>query len=212
MRAPNWSGRKVTLPTRKKTVPFADLLAGGDRRSTGRADEVAAAVLAHPARLAEAVACIQAADPVVCMRAADAVEKATRIRPALLIPFKADLLRIAGHTRQQEVQWHAAQILSRLPLTDAERRRVVYLLDAYLAAESRIVRTFAMQALADLAFQDASLRAGVIRRIKKATASGSPAMKSRGRHLLAKLARAAKADEIQARVPGGKPAERESRK
>jgi hypothetical protein len=212
MREPNMTNQTSKTPTRKKPVAFAELLAGGDRRSTGRADEVASAVLADPPRLAEAMECIHSADPVVSMRAADAVEKATRARPDLLIPFKADLLRIMHHTRQQEVQWHAAQILSRLPLSGAERKRVVYLLDAYLAAESRIVRTFAMQALADLAIQDASLRAGVIRRIKKATASGSPAMKSRGRQLLAKLTRAAKADESLARVPGGKPADREPRR
>jgi hypothetical protein len=60
-------------------------------------------------------------------------------------------------------------------------------LTGYLNDTSRIVKTFAMQALADLAEQDDGLRAPVIRQIEELTRSGSPAMQNRGRKLLAKL-------------------------
>jgi hypothetical protein len=72
-------------------------------------------------------------------------------------------------------------------LAGAERRTVSVILTGYLNDTSRIVKTFAMQALADLAEQDDGLRAPVIRQIEELTRSGSPARQSRGRKLLAKL-------------------------
>ena len=72
-------------------------------------------------------------------------------------------------------------------LAGADRRTVSVILTGYLNDTSRIVKTFAMQALADLAEQDDGLRAPVIRQIEELTRSGSPAMQSRGRRLLAKL-------------------------
>jgi len=59
-----------------------------------------------------------------------------------------------------------------------------------LGDKSKILRTFAMQALADLAKQDADLRPEVIRVLEEQTRTGSPAMQSRGRKLLRQLATA----------------------
>jgi hypothetical protein len=72
-------------------------------------------------------------------------------------------------------------------LNGPERRRVVEILTEYLTDTSRIVKTFAMQALADIAAQDSELRAPIMERLKRLTRTGSPAMKSRGRKLLARL-------------------------
>jgi len=47
-----------------------------------------------------------------------------------------------------------------------------------------------MQALADLTLQDASLRPQVRARIEQLSASGSPAIRSRGRKLLHQLKQA----------------------
>jgi hypothetical protein len=46
-----------------------------------------------------------------------------------------------------------------------------------------------MQALADLAEHDKALRAPIVRQLTALTRTGSPAMKSRGRKLLARLRR-----------------------
>jgi hypothetical protein len=46
-----------------------------------------------------------------------------------------------------------------------------------------------MQALADLAEKDADLRPSIAIQLQELTRTGSPAMQSRGRRLLAKLAR-----------------------
>jgi hypothetical protein len=164
-------------------------LAGADRRSVGRVAEVVAAVLREPERLVELFEGMLADDPVLRMRAADAVEKITALHPDWLQPFKRRILREVALIEQPEVRWHVCQFFSRLTLTARERRVVYALLQNYLTAESRIVRTFAMQALADLAEHDKALRAPIVRQLTALTRTGSPAMKSRGRKLLARLRR-----------------------
>ena len=53
--------------------------------------------------------------------------------------------------------------------------------------KSKIVRTFAMQALVDLAKIDRTLIPRVQPIVEEAVRAGSPAMKSRGRKLLTEL-------------------------
>jgi hypothetical protein len=165
-------------------------LGGGDRRSIGRVAEVVAQVQAEPALFDIVFEGMWAHDALVRMRCADAVEKITRERPDLLPPCKATLLRRAAGVEQQEVRWHLAQIITRVRLTPRERRRAVLILDGYLSDTSRIVRTFAMQALAEIAEQDAQLRPAILRTLTRLARTGTPAMQSRGRKLLARLRRA----------------------
>lgn len=169
--------------------PILKKLAGTDRRSIGRSDEVVAEVLANPALFDAVFEGLLSGDPVLRMRAADAVEKITAQHPEYLRPHKSTLIHQIARIDQQEVRWHVAQMLSRLSLTRAERRRVVDLLAEYLKDRSRIVKTFAMQALADLAEQDDDLRPSIVMQLQELARTGSPAMQSRGRKLLAKLAR-----------------------
>jgi hypothetical protein len=55
----------------------------------------------------------------------------------------------------------------------------------YLRDSSSMVKTFAMQALADLTKQAPELRPAVLQQLKKLTVRGTPAMRARGRKLLA---------------------------
>ena len=80
-------------------------------------------------------------------------------------------------------------MIPRLELSEEERAVVLEILLDYLNDKSKIVKTFSMQALADLAEQDASLRAQVVPLLEELTRTGSSAMKSRGRKLLDKLSR-----------------------
>jgi hypothetical protein len=169
--------------------PLLQKLTGTDRRSIGRSDEVVTEVLAEPALFDAVFEGMLAADAVLRMRAADAVEKITAQHPEYLRPYKNKLIRQVARIDQPEVRWHVAQMLSRLDLTRAERRRVVDLLAEYLKDASKIVKTFSMQALADIAEQDADLRPSILMQLQELTRTGSPAMQSRGRKLLAKLAR-----------------------
>ena len=119
---------------------------------------------------------------------ADALEEVSAHRPDLLLPHKERLLALLPTTRQPELRWHLAQILPRLPLTTLERaEQAVPALLNYLQDCSRIVQTFALQALADFATIDSSLRPEVSRLVHEAMCTGSAAVKSRARRLFVQL-------------------------
>jgi hypothetical protein len=164
-------------------------LSGGDRRSIGRSPEVVVDVLSDPSKFDALFSAMSDSDPLIRMRAADATEKITAQRPEYLRPYKQQLLEQIAAMEQQEIRWHVAQMLPRVRWTETERQRLVHILTKYLEDESRIVRTFAMQSLADLARQGPELMPSVVPLLRKLTASGTPAMRARGRKLLAELER-----------------------
>jgi hypothetical protein len=125
---------------------------------------------------------------VIRVRAADAVEKASRKHFELLQRWKRQLLGVLALSEDKEVRWHVAQMLPRLRLTSRENDQVVNILRRYLDDESSIVKTFSMQALADLAERDDRLIPQVRTLIEWHTRTGTAAMRSRGRKLLSRLA------------------------
>lgn len=165
-------------------------LTGGDRRSLGHANEVAAMVVKNPEMFPALFEGLWSADPLVRMRAADAAEKVTRTKHELLQPYKKELLGLMAEERQAEVRWHLALMIPRLRLNAKEREAAVSLLHAYLEDHSSIVRTHALQGLADLAQDNAAMRPEVMELLRKATRSGTAAMKARGRKLLTRFERA----------------------
>src|SRR5271155_3435209 len=120
-------------------------LQGSDRRSIGRANEVARLVLKDPHRFRELIACLWHDDPVIRMRAADAAEKVSAKKPRLLDRYKAELLGLLAEAEQIELRWHLAAMVPRLRLTAPERRRAAKTLQRYLDDRSSIVKTFALQ-------------------------------------------------------------------
>lgn len=163
------------------------MLRGGDRRSIGCSNQIARDISRNPKLFARVFAAILSHDPVIRMRAADAVEKATRDHPELLEPHKRAVLQNISGIKQQEVRWHVAQLLPRLQLTSKQHSRAVSILLNYLKDKSSIVRTCAMQALADLALAHLPLRPRVLLLLESLTNNGTPAMRSRGRKLVAIL-------------------------
>jgi hypothetical protein len=151
-----------------------DKLTGGDRRSIGRSDEVVAAVLRDPSLFGVVFGGLWSSDALVRMRAADALEKITAKHPEWLQPYKEQLVRQVAQSREQEVRWHVAQMFPRVQANQEERAAMVAILLDYLDDESKIVKTFAMQALADLAEQDAALRQNAIRVLEEQTRTGKP--------------------------------------
>lgn len=163
------------------------LLSVGDMRTTGQSEEVIKQVTANPGLFGDVVDAILVENPGVRMRASDVAEKVTRDNPEWLKPYKNQFLMKIAYIDQKEVRWHAAQILPRLDLTKRERGQVYELMQAYLEDESSIVKTFAMQALADIAMQDRSYVDRVRNQVKRLMQQGSPAMKSRAHKLLVML-------------------------
>jgi hypothetical protein len=165
------------------------LLEGSDRRTIGRADQVAAMVSDDPRLFPKLIAGLWSADPLVRMRAADATEKVTRANHDLLHPYKKELLGLMTESQEQEVRWHLAVMIPRLILNARERQVAASSLTGYLQNRSSIVKTFALQGLADLAQDEPSLQAKVLDILREATRNGTPAMKARSRKLLIQLER-----------------------
>jgi hypothetical protein len=166
---------------------FMQLLSGVDRRSIGKSNQAVAQILKRPDRLAELIECMWGDDAIIRMRAADAAEKVSVQKPELLAPFKAELLGYADETTQAEMRWHMALMLPRLPLTPGERERARVRLREYLSDRSSIVKTCALQGLAELAMGDAAREGEMIDLLQKVGRTGTPAMKARSRKLLLRL-------------------------
>lgn len=168
------------MPSQRISV----LLSGGDRRSIGRSSQVVKLVSRAPKRFAELIQCLWSHDSIVRMRAADAAEKVCAAEPGLLKPYKTELLGLLAETEQIELRWHLAQMIPRLPLTQGERRRAADALQLYLEDRSSIVRTFALQALADISRNDCELWPRVREILEQSMIRGTAAMKARARKLL----------------------------
>ena len=166
---------------------IAVLLSGEDRRSIGRSNEVVKLVFREPRRFPELLECLWNGNPIVRMRAADAAEKISLAKPGVLKPYKAELLGLLCEAEQIELRWHLALMVPRLPLTAAERQRAAAALQGYLQDRSSIVRTCALQGLADLAATDVKLRGAVRELLEQSVRTGTAAMKARARRLLREL-------------------------
>jgi hypothetical protein len=163
------------------------LLKGGDRRSIGRSDQVAAIVAKNHALFPELMKGWWSGDPLVRMRAADATEKIARRIPDLLRPYKKELLGLMAEAEEPELRWHLAVMVPRLPLNSRERQLVCRLLSHYLEDRSSLVKTFTLQGMADLTADDPGIRPEVIEILRQATRQGTPAMKARSSKLLRQL-------------------------
>jgi hypothetical protein len=166
---------------------IASVLDGSDRRSIGRVDQVVRLVLNAPRRFPELIKCLSDENPVVRMRAADAAEKVSARKPRLLDRHKGELLGLLSEADEIELRWHLAAMVARLRLTPPEHRRAVTAFYRYLNDRSSIVKTFALQGLADLRRDDAALRGGVRQLPEDAVRSGTPATRARARKLLKKF-------------------------
>lgn len=168
---------------------MAPYLAGGDRRSIGRANEIVELLQSQPRLLPQLIHEMWNPDPIIAVRAADAVEKFTRNQGRALQRFRKELLGLAEETHQQELRWHLAAMLPRLRLSPAECRRVTRILTAWLWDKSSIVKTFALQGLFDLSLQHSALRPLVEELLTAAVQTGTAAMKARSRKLLGRMAK-----------------------
>jgi hypothetical protein len=162
-------------------------LSGSDRRSIGQSNQVVALVLKQPALFPQLIQGLWSSDLLIRMRAADAAEKVTLRHPHFLQPYKTRLLRLLDEAIQQELRWHLAQMVPRLVLSKKERARAAAALRRHLDDHSSIVKTSALQALADLATSDDSLLPEAIALLESATKTGTAAMKARSRKLLRRL-------------------------
>jgi hypothetical protein len=176
-------------PKQRSMHAILERLKGGDRRSIGKSNEVVAMILKEPELFDALFSGLFADDPMIRMRSADAAEKVTADHPEYLAPYKKTLLKSLAKVEQAEVRWHVAPMLARLSLSKSEQGAVINVLTGYMNDKSSIVRTMAMQALYDLAERYEALRTVALLHINELVTIGTPAMKARGKKLLAKLNR-----------------------
>jgi hypothetical protein len=169
------------------TEDILSILSGGDRRSIGRADDALAALDCDPSLLEALFTGMLGDDPVVAMRSADVAEKYSLTHPNCLDPYKQTLLEQVAPLPQQEIRWHAAQMIPRLKMSPGEVDLAIARMQTYLQDPSGIVRTFAMQALFDLAQGDEGQLKRIRPLLEKCTRDGTPAMRTRGKKLLKQL-------------------------
>ena len=162
-------------------------LSGGDRRSIGKSNLVVRKVLDDPVHFAAIIDGLSNEDALVRMRCADLAEKVSAAHPDWLSSHKQTLLGLAAKSAEQELRWHLAQMLPRLNLDRKERRKSVEIMQVYLSDRSNIVKTFAMQALADFAINDVTLRRKLLPQFQEFAQKGSPAMRARARKLIIRL-------------------------
>jgi hypothetical protein len=160
-------------------------LQGGDLRSIGKADEVVADILEDDTLFNTVFDGMTSTDPVVRMRAADAIEKVTRVKPNWLSPFKKKLIVEVSQVEQQEVQWHVAQMFSRMELEAEELKDVAKLLGKWIeSTKSNIVKVNSIQCLYDLSLKYPDLKPTVIEILQIWMTKGSPAVVNRVKKLL----------------------------
>jgi hypothetical protein len=153
----------------------------------GRTGEVTTLVLSHPRKANQLIECLWDSDPGIAFRAADALEEITRDLPGVLAPYTEPLLGLLDEATLNKLRWNLAVIVPRLKLTRQQCQRAAHTLQSYLEDPSSIVKTSALQGLADLTVQDSSLLPLVLDLLRIHTRSGTPAMRARGRKLLQQL-------------------------
>jgi hypothetical protein len=167
-------------------------LRGGDLRSIGSSDIVAAVVQSKPELVRTLIAGIYSDDAVLRARCADALEKVASATPKLVDPFKAELLNEISKIDQQEVRWHVALIVPRLSLTASQRKLAQTLFSIWLeSAKSNIVRVCSLQALFELSRGNPECRSIIVAKMEKLAIHGSRSLKARSRKLLAIAAKEA---------------------
>jgi hypothetical protein len=159
---------------------FEQILSGGDRRSSGKVNVIAASSPDNRA-FAALFRCLLHKDRRVAMRAADAVEKITRVCPELLAAHKDDVLTLAFHTNAIELQWHLAQIFPRLDLQLKEKSTVTRLLLHWATdtTTSRILRANAVESLYELGKKSPASLAKLLSLLDVLEKEDNPSLKAR---------------------------------
>lgn len=159
-----------------------NILIGDDYRSIGHADEVARAAVVDESVFDELVELMAGENELIAMRASDAAEKASKKSPEYLKKHKNFLMDLLQKESRQEVYWHLAMMLPRVPLTPIEATNLFDLFEElFLKDKSRIVRVCSLQALYELSLGHSPLvsRFGPVHAI--AMASTLPSVAARAR-------------------------------
>jgi HEAT repeat protein len=176
----------------RSTPDLRALLAQGKHGlSLGRIPEVVALLATRPALAPRLIEYLWDEDEGVSQRAADVLERISR-KPSppiqhAMADAKQALLGLLPEASPKKLRWNLALMVGRLWLTVAEAHRSAAVLQSWLGDSSSIVKTAALQGVADLTRHDPALLPAVLDLLRLHGRSGTPAMRARSRLLLARL-------------------------
>jgi len=158
-----------------------------NRIGPGHAFDAAMRVLESPRLVRQLVECLWDEDEGVAGRAADALETVAGESPQIVARWKDALLGLLVEAGPIKLRWHLGLVVTGMRLTRPECRRVYVVLQSWLDHKSSIVKTCAMQGIAELTRQDLSLEDEALDLLRALSRSGTPAMRARGRILIEQL-------------------------
>lgn len=170
-------------------------LSGGAQLTVCDAEAVAVEVLKKTALVEEAMACLLDDDQTVSGRAAYVMMRIGEERPELLRPYKSLLLGEVAAIPWWNTRYQLCKVIPKLELTRGEIALAFELYQSFLADKSAAVRSFSLSGLAELAALDPELRSEAIAIIEDQVRTGTPAMRARGRKVLAQLYRDERRDD-----------------
>jgi hypothetical protein len=174
----------------------AELASGRHALDRGRVLEIARLVATQPRRARRVIELMWDDDPGVASRAADVLERISHNPSSalgrMLEEYKEALLGLLPDARFMKLRWNLAFMIPRLALSVAEARRAAATLYTFLDDRSSIVKTAALQGLADLTRHDPESLPAVLDLLRIQGRSGTPAMRARSRHLIQRLDPAAR--------------------
>lgn len=169
----------------------SELAEGRNALALGRVCALTERFLAEPEHAGRLIEFLWDDDEGVASRAADVLERVTRggskTGKRIFSRSKEALLGLLPEAGPKKLRWNLALMLGRFPLTPKEARRAATVLESWLNDESSIVKTAALQGLADLTRHDPVLLPSVLDLLRIQGRSGTPAMRARSRILLLKL-------------------------
>jgi hypothetical protein len=123
----------------------------GNPRTLGKTSEIVKYVLANKNKLEELFLCLFSSNEIVRMRAADALEKICREQSVWFEPFIDRLLYEVSLIEQNSVQWHLAQMLGELSLSEPQRKKALKILGSNLiSSKDWLVLNFSIDTYAKL--------------------------------------------------------------
>lgn len=140
-------------------------LSGGDLRSEGRAEEVAAEIIDNPRLLAKLVKGLGSDDKVIRGRTCMTMEVISREHPELLTGVTRELMELASNDTVSQVRWHIAEIFGNVPISRDDAERFIPILFEFLGDKSKIVKYCAVQTLGIIG-KDGPRTAEIIGKIK----------------------------------------------
>src|SRR5688500_16910487 len=148
-----------------------------DRRSIGNVNKMVQSVQTQQ-EFDNLFTNILSHERIIAMRSADAVEKLTRKDHVWLESHKPVLLELLHSAIDKELQWHVAQLITRVDLTDKELYVVWDKLAYWMLNknESKIVRVNSLQALYDLSRDNPTLGQALIRLINSIRHENIPSL------------------------------------